>query len=96
MRYRNHTANLLKVLFLLVALSLAGPGLAARLVPDRAQVATGEQVTIKIEQARASASVRWRTSGELKLSSKGAGKATFLAQSPGRALVTAEVIAALS
>ena len=91
MRHPYQPPNLLKALFLLAALSLAGPGVAARLVPDRTQVATGEQVTIKIEQARASATVKWRTSAELKLESKGAGMAKFKAQAPGRALVTATV-----
>jgi len=91
MRYPYQRSKILTAVLLLAALLLAGPSLAARLVPDRSQVATGEQVVIKIEQARGSANVKWRTSGELRLESKGPGMATFLARTAGRALVTATV-----
>ncbi len=77
--------------FMLILLWVAAPALAAKLAPESQEIRVGDLVVIRVEQARASADVKWRSSAELKLDISEPGQGRFRAVAPGRALVTATI-----
>jgi hypothetical protein len=76
---------------MLTLLWVAAPALAAKLAPESQEIRVGDLVVIRVEQARASADVKWRSSAELEFDVSQPGQGRFRAVAPGRALVTATI-----
>jgi hypothetical protein len=64
---------------------------ALMLVPERASVAPGEEVRVRVVEGRTTADAVWRSSRHLEMLAQEPGLARFQAREEGRALVTVTV-----